>query len=449
MIAILKQFAPLGLYLISCALIFAALTGKTQWLLYYITGLLPLRNVVDRLQPYPLGKDLLDIMIILALLSVIIQGMNSKNNEGKTNYTVVHWVSLMIIAYTFISVLYGSFYLNEPLLFSISDVRVQSWKNFSIMPVLFFITFSAVRDKKTAWMMVAVMCSSMVLMDYYTGQQVMWYRNIESRTKIHATFVYLGPNEAAAFYNTITVVLLGIYFYMKRGLKKIALLALILMNLYIVVFLFSRAAYIGIFLGLFFLLMFKHRILLIPLILMAVSWQAVLPEKVIDRIEMTTGDYHELDKSSETRIMVWQDSLDLFAQSPIFGVGYGVFRKAGFVLGDTHNIYLKILAEQGIIGMLLFLALLFGFFGSGVELYRTSKDGLSKGLGLGFAVAIIVLAVNNVFGDRWSYMEVGGYMWIIAALVSRIIIIEKQSQELVSPVKVKSKRKTLRDELPG
>ena len=51
---------------------------------------------------------------------------------------------------------------------------------------------------------------------------------------------------------------------------------------------------------------------------------------------------------------------------------------------------------------------------------------MSKALGLGFAIAIIVLLINNMFGDRWTYMEVSCYLWVFAALVQRLNIISEQ-----------------------
>jgi len=449
MIVVLKNIAPFIIYVISCILIFAALTGKTEWILLFITGLLPLRNVIESLQGFPLGKDMLDIMIIFAFFSVFVRALNNKNKEEKVQFTAIHWISLALIGYTLLSVINGSLYLEKSLLFSLKDTRVQSWKNFSIMPMMFFITFATVKDKKTVWILITTMCLSMVLMNYYTGQQIMWYRHIESRTKIHGTFVYLGPNEIAAFYNQYTILLMAIFFHMKYGLKRLGLMVLILVNIYIITFLFSRAAYVGFAMGLFFLFSVKKRLLLIPLIFAAVSWQMVLPDKVIQRIEMTTGDYNELDKSSELRIVAWKVGLELFEENPLFGVGYGVYRRGDFILGDTHNIYVKILAEQGLIGILLFLSLMYSFFEKGVRLYRNSNDKMSKGLGLGFAIAVIVLCINNVFGDRWTYMEVSSYMWITAALVARLLIMENQSRKLLSPTNVKPKRMTLHDEFPG
>jgi O-antigen ligase len=100
----------------------------------------------------------------------------------------------------------------------------------------------------------------------------------------------------------------------------------------------------------------------------------------------------------------------------------------GLDLGDTHNIYVKILTEQGIIGIIIFLITIFCFIKEGWQLYQKGNDDLSKALGLGFFCCVFVMMVNNFFGDRWSYLEPNAYLWIFAGLVARLNIISKNSE---------------------
>ncbi|MBN1869503.1 MAG: O-antigen ligase family protein [Candidatus Omnitrophica bacterium] len=426
---LVKSYAPLLLYIVCIFFVLRALIGKTEWTVVYLAGILPLRNVVDRMHMFPLGKDMVDVLIVALLFGTFVRAMT---NKGKFfNNTSIDVIAVVLILYTFISLLIGSDYLNAYLLFDLTDIRVQTWKNYCILPVIFFITFQNIRDKKWLWRIVMVICLSMVLMDYYLVQQLSWFSSLESRAKINATFVFLGPNEVAAFYNQYTIILMSLYFTMKKGAKKIALLGLIAINIYCIMFLFSRAAYIAFFIGCFFLFSMKKRFLLIPLILIVVYWQMALPELVRQRIMETTNEYGELDRSSAMRLVVWERSLELFSENPITGVGYGVFQQMQYELGDTHNIYLKILAEQGLIGITIFLLLLFILFLRGIKLFAGSDDPLEKALGLGFSVAIIVLMVNNVFGDRWTYMEVSSNLWIFAALVERFHWFIKTEREKI------------------
>ena len=75
---------------------------------------------------------------------------------------------------------------------------------------------------------------------------------------------------------------------------------------------------------------------------------------------LTTGDMLSLIESEQSRAAVAQAALAMFAAFPVFGVGFGVFE---FVspsytggVGEatySHDQYLNILAEQGIVGILL------------------------------------------------------------------------------------------------
>ncbi len=65
------------------------------------------------------------------------------------------------------------------------------------------------------------------------------------------------------------------------------------------------------------------------------------------------------------RIWFWEFALEKFRQSPLGGIGWGGFKHAFYLrIGtysetskyvDTHNVYLQLLCEQGLIGVSLFL----------------------------------------------------------------------------------------------
>lgn len=424
-IAALKNVTPIIFYLGGIVLFFRAVTGKVQWALLCVVFLLPLRNVVDKLQDYPLGNQFLDILILSIIVGWFVSSLGQKKELMAK--TPLNAIAIFLILYTFISLIIGAQYLGLDGFFDISDPRVQSWKNFCMLPVLYFITVNSVRDREGVWRVFTVMCLAMVLMGYYTSTQVSWFSSLLSRGKIAGTFQFLGPNEVAAFYNQYTIILLSVYFFMKKGGKKTLLLLLILLNTYCMMFMYSRAAYLAAAVGLFLLFAFKKKWLLVPLLLAALFWQVVLPEKAIERFETTTNEYGQLEASAERRLLIWDKGMELFRENSLVGIGYGVFGQLGYDLGDTHNIYVKILVEQGVVGMLIFVILVFIFLAEGFRLYRNGDDDLSKGLGLGFAICIFVLIVNNIFGNRWTYLELSGYLWIFAGLVARLNIISRES----------------------
>jgi len=416
-LSFVKFLAPLSVYLTGVLVFFMAFTGRVHWTLLFVTLLLPLRNVVEKLQSFPAGTQFIDFLILSMFIGWVASSSEKKPFMDRSSLNAP---SVALIFYTSLSVLIGSFYLTGSPLFDPLDSRVQDWKNFCLLPCLFLITLNNIRDKVWVHRMFWVMCFTIFLVGYYTSTQIAWFSSLISRSKISGTFQFLGPNEVAAFLNQCTIIMTGVFFFMKRSRNKLILLAIILLNMYCIIFLYSRAAYVGLAVGLCILFAFKQRMLLIPLLLAALLWQVVLPAKVIERIKETQNEYGELDESSELRIQIWEIGMELFAGSPIVGVGFGVFRNLGLALGDTHNIYVKILVEQGVVGLLFFLVIVFNFMREGFKLYQKGEDDFSRGLGLGFMASMFTLMINNFFGDRWSYLELGAYIWIFGGLVCRL-----------------------------
>ena len=62
------------------------------------------------------------------------------------------------------------------------------------------------------------------------------------------------------------------------------------------------------------------------------------------------------------RTVIWKNAIELFFNSPILGVGAGstlpAFVDAGYLRAVTHNFYLALLLEYGILGSMLFFILL-------------------------------------------------------------------------------------------
>jgi len=68
-------------------------------------------------------------------------------------------------------------------------------------------------------------------------------------------------------------------------------------------------------------------------------------------------------------------------------------------------------------------------FRSGWKLLREANNGFEKGLGLGFMGCVLASATTNLFGDRWSYYEMGSYFWVFWGLVDRGILIAEASKQ--------------------
>ncbi len=410
-----------------------SLAGKINLGLLFLIPLLPLRNVIDRLQAFPLGKDIINIVLIAMLIGWFFK---SRKNF-KLEYTPLNYVLIFFIIYTFISLCLGSLYLQIPLPFSLADERLQNWKNYIMFPIIFFIVLNNVKSIKDIKRLIFFMAMAVLLIDYYTLMQIRWMSGPQYRDRINGTFSYLGPNELAAFLGSYIFVFFGTL-PSSKIITKILFAISAILGFFCVVFLYSRGAYIGVIAALIVISLINKKILLIPIAALLLFWQSFLPQTVIDRISETKTEEGTLDVSSQTRLDIWKVSLDLFYKNPLTGVGYNVIPYVDLPGGlhDTHNLYLKILAEEGLVGIIIILMLFRYALMYGWRLYKTANDSFLKGLGVGFIMCVVSLMVSNLFGDRWTHTEVGTFFWVFLALVVRGCLIACDDlKDKLNPVK--------------
>jgi len=430
--ATIKFIGPASLYVLGIIAFLMGVAGKGQTTLLLVAFLLPLRNIIEKIQAFPLGTQFIDILLLGVILGGIFHKMSVDSTRDKSGISTI---GIIAVLYLLFSLLRSSLYLYHNISFDIHDSRVQDWKNFGLLPLLFFLVFHNNTDKKQVWTTFAVMCAAMFLADYYTARQIGLHSGLGSREQIKGTFEFLGPNEVAAFFNEYTIILMSV-FYAIKGRNKWLLGILITANLYCITFLYSRGAYAGLMMGMLILFGFKDKKWWIPLLLVLALWQTVLPQNVVDRIKETKTATGQLDESSQRRIDIWHQGMDYFKANPIEGIGFGTFRNLGLDLNDTHNIYIKILTEQGLVGFIIFLIILACFLRQGWMLYQKGDDEMSRSMGLGFVCCLFVLMVNNFFGDRWSYLEPNSYLWIFAGLVTRLNAIAQNTKDVAPQVEI-------------
>ncbi len=133
------------------------------------------------------------------------------------------------------------------------------------------------------------------------------------------------------------------------------------------------------------------------------------------------------DTSTILRFALWESTVAMIEDNPLFGVGWGAYFKAypayNFFVGDpeviifhAHNMYLSILAEIGIPGGLFYFLLFFAHLAVSIRLYRHSEDPFSRAVGLGGALAISGMAAYGV-GDYVLFSRaVSLIFWSLAAL---------------------------------
>ena len=395
--------------------------------LYVLVPLLPLQTIRYRLQDYPLGGSVTGVILLAVAIGLLLK---RRPILARTPWNIT---LLCFCVFTFISLCWGSLYLNAPL-FKPGDERFAEWREYMVMPGLLFLTAAAVENRRQILILVVLMCLGALALDksYWSTVSDRDFSQYSDDLRDPGAMGYAGVNGLAAFEAQFATFLLALAAYEKRHSFRSGYYALSVASILCLMFSLSRGGYAAIVVGLLFLGVLKQRKLLPVMLVFGLVWTSLVPKAVQQRVDMTyTAQDGGLDHSSETRISLWEDAMQVFESNPLFGTGMNTYEYMGRVgrYKDTHNYFVKVLVETGIVGLLFFLFLICRFFWTGLVMHWSAADPLLKGLGLGLAGWMLSAAVANLFGDRWSFLQVNGYMWVIAGLVARGWIWQREGSE--------------------
>ncbi len=384
--------------------------------LYVLVPLLPLQTVRYRLHAYPLGALFVDFMLLAVVLGLKRRGLPAFPKTPFNRLLVVY------VIFTYLSLWRGMFHLGSapPLWFD--DRRLQDWKNYVVMFLLMFLTASAVRTKRQIQTLLLAMAAGVFLLDKYFLATVLGrdFSQFSYDARYAGAMGYAGVNGFAAFGAQTSTFLLGFALTLPNLLVKTGTLFLLGMNVVCLIYALSRGGYAAFLLGCLFLGVVRSRIILVALAAFLVSWQALVPPAVRERIYMTAGA-DGMDHSAAARLGLWQEALRTFDGDPVFGTGFNTYAYEENFEGfqDTHNMYVKVLVETGAVGFSIFLLLLWKMYRAGWRLHRTSRDPFFRAMGIAFAGLMVSAAIANFFGDRWTYLQVGGFTFTVLGLVLR------------------------------
>lgn len=190
---------------------------------------------------------------------------------------------------------------------------------------------------------------------------------------------------------------------------------------------FSRGALIGLVVIPFVFLRGWRLLLAGPLLVLFAVVAA--PAALTERFATLTSSGAEL----ATRADIWRAALAIWERHPVLGVGVGNFPGAyatvpipgKLYLPNTifvppphaHNVFLNILAEQGLIGFAAFAGVVFVAGRTTLRL-RASQDRSYRLIGSALLAALLAFLVHNLFDVTLFDAETGPYVFVLFALVA-------------------------------
>lgn len=264
-------------------------------------------------------------------------------------------------------------------------------------------------------------------------------------------------------------IIVGLYRSKKHSpILQAILLLFIVINLIALYFSYTRAAWLSVMaavgvLGLiYFNIKFKW-IALSTLTLIGtliISWDAIQMALAKNKYEHTTEEFGErlqsatnvtTDASNLERINRWSCAWEMFKERPVFGFGPGTyaFEYARFQepenltiistnfgdMGNAHSEYLGALAEMGLLGLLLFLAIVATIFHQGITLYLKwpSEDHEMRVLLLAMIMALVTYFVHAFLNN---YLDTDKAAFPIFSFAIAFVALKQVKHQSVSIPKI-------------
>ncbi|MEA3345525.1 MAG: O-antigen ligase family protein, partial [Chloroflexota bacterium] len=304
------------------------------------------------------------------------------------------------------------------------------WRVMALPGLVYLLIRTLPREGREMWPLVNIWVVSSVAAAGMGLYQFLIGRTIPAEGVQRVAGPYSSPNHLALFLERavpmLAAVALGSRHHRRRWAYGLALLP-ILAALYLT---YSRAAWLLalpaslLFLGLVGGGRWRRLMWLgIPLTVgVTISWQGT--ERMASLLDLGRG-------TSALRLQAWRGVLGMIRAHPLLGVGPGNFHFvyprymrptawAEPLLYHSHNVFLDFAAFLGLGGLMLFGALLMGFFRAGWRLLRTLHTSEERALLVGLMAAAVGSLAHGLVDNGYFLPDLACLWALILGLVDRL-----------------------------
>ncbi|MDO9464874.1 MAG: O-antigen ligase family protein [bacterium] len=304
--------------------------------------------------------------------------------------------------------------------------------------ILFFIVINNIKTKKQMLKIVYMLAISACVFSIYG---ICGYFNSTLTEYGRATGAFGSYSRSAMYCILVIPLILIVFFHTKNKYIKLGLVLSALLTGILLVLTFTRGPWVILF-GTLLMLLFKKSKKMLTAFLAALLLLAIFCGPVTERIKFTFEVKEGINRALSGRLTLWHNSLQIIKKHPVLGVGYGpnIFRKmylhpeykfyltdphGNFQQSDAHNLYLQILIETGIVGLLAFMYLLARYAKCAYKSYVHTEDYFKKDILFTILLTVIGFLACSISGYFYED-RIGLMFWLYMAMSMGIGINEKE-----------------------
>jgi putative inorganic carbon (HCO3(-)) transporter len=257
------------------------------------------------------------------------------------------------------------------------------------------------------------------------GEQFIKVYELSGNIKITSTLSH--PNTYGAYLILIIFPLIMLSIYEKSKIKKIFYIMFSILVFINLLMTFSRNALLGFAIGAVVLT------LIYSIKLIFVLGGVGVVTLFIPSVFLRVKDIADLSQN-ESRIKLWKTALMMIKEHPILGVGNGNFVTQydtyivkyrldynSYTHYPTHNSYLKVQSELGIVGIASFLGVIVTTIVRVKKLYTSTADDFHKAFYMGVMSSMIAFLFMNFSDNLFFVPKATTYFWFLLATTEALL----------------------------
>ena len=303
--------------------------------------------------------------------------------------------------------------------------------------LIFFVMVEEVRDPRHIKMIVFAISAGIILASFDSIWQVLTgrdfirgYAPVINIGLVRATAAFKDSNILGIYLSAFAPLIFGLGLYYFSQKKKAVMWGLSFIALVGILLTYSRPTLLAIYVVLFFLgVARKDKILISLLIIFTLLSPFLLPKSV--KKWAKDVEYNPLRfMCNDDRLAVYRNSFNMIKDHPFIGLGANTFMKnykkyrepveyRNIVTKDymyAHNNFLHMAAEIGLIGLGIFIWLLYKLFMECKNIYKRLDNHYLKIVSLSLSACLLAFLVNGLTESSLYYSRVAIIFWYIMGL---------------------------------
>ena len=255
-----------------------------------------------------------------------------------------------------------------------------------------------------------------------------WLEPGETEIRTRAFALFANPNQLGEYIELMLPMSVGLLLSVPERKEKCCIAVATLPMLAAGLFTMSRGAWLSITAAFLIFVLLENRRML-PVLLLAGACFLLLPF-VFARLNFLFTDEFAYSAAKGGRLVRWQTAArELWQGNPWLGLGFGMY--GGEIANNNpvsdsltyfwvDNYYVRILAENGIIGLVSYCLMQLGVLCAGVRAWLRLHGTRLRPLAAGLLAGLIGILIHCIFECAFDVGFVAALYWTFAALLLSI-----------------------------